>query len=43
MDLKNIREKLRNMGRTQWITVILMGVLLLVIAIPVKTDTEPET
>lgn len=40
MNLKKIKYMLKNMGKTQWITVILVGVLLLVIAIPVSPDSD---
>ena len=54
MNWKKLRHTLRTMGKTQWITVILVGVLLLVIAIPVspgdsagdegrKEDTSEDT
>lgn len=42
MNLKKLQHILKNMGKTQWITLILIGVLLLVIAMPVSPDTRDK-
>lgn len=40
MSLKKAFNYIRHMDKTQWLTVILVGVLLLVVAIPVNNGTK---